>query len=182
MSWKKTLAGVGAAAALLCATVAVAVPALAQDDTTIDPTTPPAESTVEAPSGCEHRVGMRLAPLTDVLGIDAEELRTRLDGGETIADIATGEGIAVDDVVADLVSGVEERLAAAVADGRLTQEEADEKLADATDRFAAAVNGEAPFGGPGLGGRHGFGPRGLVDGDSRPAPNLDGTVDETLDA
>jgi hypothetical protein len=41
-----------------------------------------------------------------------------------------------------------EHLAQAVADGRLTQAQADERLAGAQEKFTALVNGQMPPGGP----------------------------------
>jgi hypothetical protein len=187
MRFKKTLAAVGTAAAL-AGGMAVALPAIAQDDattttttygTTLDGTT--LDSTATTPS-IRGRHGGELSVVSDVLGIDATELRDRLEAGETIADIATAQGVAIDDVVSALVADARERLDTAVADGRLTQAEADEELTEATDRITAMVNGEAPLGE--LGGRHhGFGPCGF-DHDSGAAPirGVDDTAAETLNA
>ena len=57
-------------------------------------------------------------------------------------------------VVDALVTVQQERLAAAVEDGRITQEQADERLADLEERVTERVNSEAPVGG------HGHGPHG----------------------
>ncbi|NIR37390.1 MAG: hypothetical protein GWO22_15820, partial [Actinobacteria bacterium] len=66
------------------------------------------------------------------------------------------------------MSQAEERIQEAVENGRITQEQADEKLADLEQRITDRVNGEAPergprgFGrrGPGGPGSQGFGPGG----------------------
>ena len=92
--------------------------------------------------------------LTDVLGIEPAELREALAGGQTIAEVAEANGVPVDDVVAALVAEAQEHLDAAVADGHLTQEEADEKAADLTERITAMVSGELE-----RGSGHGWGPR-----------------------
>lgn len=181
MRFKKTLAAVGTAAAL-AGGMAVALPALAQDETTTTTTVPDSttqDSTTTAQS-TPGRHGGGLSVVAEVLGIDATELHDRLEAGETIADIAAAQNVAVDDVVSALVADAQERLDAAVADGRLTQEEADARLADIEQRMTDAVNGNAAFGE--LGGRHhGFGPGGLDD-DSGVAPGIEDTAAETLDA
>lgn len=123
-----------------------------------------------------------LEDVTGVLGMTAEELREALAGGQTLAEIAADRGVSVDDVVAAIVATMEERIAGAVEDGRLTQEEADEKLADATEKATEIVNGEfeGRFDGRGPGGPRGhggpFGP-----GDDQGADDGSGTTDETDD-
>ncbi len=178
MRFKKTLAAVGTAAALVGG-MAVALPALAQDDgttttTTVDGTTQ--DSTTTTPS-LRGRHGGGLSVVSDVLGIDATELHDRLEAGETIADIATAQGVAIDDVTAAMEASATERLTEAVTDGRFTQDQADEMLTDLAGRIDAIVNGEAPLGGP-----HGFG-RGDHDGFGPGAgPAADDTAAETGNA
>lgn len=82
----------------------------------------------------------------DFLGVEVEDLVAQLREGSTLAEIA---GAQTDALIAALVAGVEERLDEAVADGRLTQEEADEKLAEATERITSFVNEGPPQDGPG---------------------------------
>lgn len=122
-----------------------------------------------------HGRHVALEGVTDLLGIDAAELRELLADGQTLAEIGEANGVSVDDLVAALVSEVEERLASAVEDGDLTQEEADEKLADATERATDMVNGEFERperdGFRGRGGPGGFGP-----GGDAPADDADETT------
>ncbi len=83
------------------------------------------------------------------LGVTAEELRTDLDSGKTLAEIATADGKTVDGLVQALASSAKERLAADVEAGRLTQAQADEMSADLKQRITDMVNGELPaFDGP----------------------------------
>ena len=90
-----------------------------------------------------HRWGHHLGEaLTEVLGIERDELRAALADGQTIAEVAEANGVAVDDVIAALVAEAEERIDRAVEDGRLTEEEAAEKRAEATERITALVDGE----------------------------------------
>ena len=72
------------------------------------------------------RRGPGLDAAATALGITAEELKTQLEAGQTIAEVAAAEGVDVDAVI-------------------------DAMVADATDdlreRITAVVNGEAPLGG-----------------------------------
>ena len=102
--------------------------------------------------------------LTEVLGIEADELRTALAEGQTIAEIAEANGVSTDEVIAALVADAQERIDQGVEDGRLTEEEAADKLASATERITAMVNGELE---PRFGHRHhrhGDGPAGAPAG------------------
>jgi polyhydroxyalkanoate synthesis regulator phasin len=81
--------------------------------------------------------GAHLDTVAEVLGISVEDLRTRLEAGETIAEIAGERTQAVIDA---LVAEATDRINQGVADGRITQEEADEKLADLTQRITDHVN------------------------------------------
>ncbi len=93
--------------------------------------------------------GVASEALTDLLGIDAQELRTQLEAGATLAEIAEAEGVQSQAVVDELVAEVKERLDNAVADGRIDQAEADEKLAEAETRITDMVeNGRPERGGP----------------------------------
>ena len=107
--------------------------------------------------------GFRLGPdvLTETLGMTPQELREALGAGQTLAEIAEAQGVSTDDLVAALTSRITEKLDEAVADGKLTQEEADEKLADIEERTRTAVEEGLSFRPRGdFGGRRGFGPRG----------------------
>jgi hypothetical protein len=104
-----------------------------------------------------------------------DELRTALEtDGTTLADVAGEQGVEVDVLVDALVAAQEERIAAAVEDGRITQEQADERLADLEERVTERVNSEAPVGGPGHGPRGDRGNRpGGGGGDEAPGTPAD---------
>jgi uncharacterized protein YidB (DUF937 family) len=94
-----------------------------------------------------HGFGLVLGDMSTVaesLGISEDELRAALADGQTIAEIAEEQGVDVQDVIDDIVAAQRERVDEAVAEGRLTQEEADELLAGAEERVTAFVNGELP--------------------------------------
>lgn len=131
--------------------------AFAQTDTGEDATTTTeAPETTAAPEGCEGRGGPGLDAMAEAIGIDAEELRTALEDGQTPAEVAEANGVSradlVDALVADITAHIEEH----VTDGDLTQAEADERLADVEANAEAIADGEHPEGmGPGGPGRGG---------------------------
>lgn len=107
------------------------------------------------PRGGGHHIGFGSEVLSEVLGIEPEELREQLRDGQTVAEIAAANGVEVQAVVDALVAHQAERLAEAVEDGRLDADRAAEIESELAERVTDAVNGEGPLGG----GRHG-GPRG----------------------
>ncbi len=90
------------------------------------------------------------------LGLTEAELRAELEDGKTLAEIAKGEGKSVSGLVQALVKEAKARIDEVVADGRLTQAQADELEEDLEERITDFVNGE--LSGPGPGFHHGFGP------------------------
>lgn len=102
-----------------------------------------------------HHHAPRLTLAATFLDIELDDLRTQLQDGKTLADIA---GDRTDDLVAALVADGEKHLDDAVTHGRLTQAEADEKKAELPERMTAFVNATLPAegerGGPGAG-KHG---------------------------
>lgn len=81
--------------------------------------------------------------VTDLLDLDADEVRTQLRDGQTLAEIATAQGVEPQAVIDELVGEVKVRLDAAVDNGRIDQATADEKLADAETRITDMVNNGA---------------------------------------
>lgn len=97
----------------------------------------------DARSGNRHgnKGGCGLDDAAAAIGIDEADLKAAIEAGDTIADVAAANGVDVDTVIDAMVADKAERLAEKVAAGDLTQEEADAKLADATDRATDKVNG-----------------------------------------
>src|SRR5207244_1811565 len=86
------------------------------------------------------------------------ELRSALQGGKSLADVAKAKGIDPAKVVDALVAELKAHLDAEVTSGEHTQAQADQILAQAKPRIEDFVNGKAPAGGPGgFGGFGGFG-------------------------
>ena len=149
------------------------VPALTSAaDVTIDSTVDSADADADHDHG-EHRGpggrgGEQMATVAEVIGVDAEALHEAFAAGQSVADVAEANGVALDDVVAAVVEQMETHIAEHVAEGELTQEEADAKLADAADTVAErlssvpAERGMGDHGGRrGPGGRGEHGPHGI---------------------
>jgi len=97
--------------------------------------------------GGHHGGGPDLDTAATALGMTEEELRTALEAdGTTLADVAEAQDVDVDTLIDALVQAHQERIAQAVEDGRLTQEEADERLADLEARVTERVNSAQPIG------------------------------------
>jgi hypothetical protein len=84
----------------------------------------------------------------DATGLDASDIRQQLRDGSTLADVISANGGDVDAVVSSAVTAATEQINAALADGRLSQEHADQLLANLSDQFTALVNVDLPPIGP----------------------------------
>ncbi|HEX6310269.1 MAG TPA: hypothetical protein VF152_01430 [Acidimicrobiia bacterium] len=92
--------------------------------------------------------GKHLEVAAGAIGIEVDALREALEGGQTMAQVAEANGVDVQTVVDALVADISARIDEGVAEGRLTQEEADAKKAELQERVTARVNGERPEGAP----------------------------------
>jgi polyhydroxyalkanoate synthesis regulator phasin len=90
------------------------------------------------------------------LGLSEAELRSRLADGKSLADVAKEEGKSVDGLVPVLVKAANERIDAAVDDGKLTESQAKDLKAGLEERIRDLVNREPGTLGP-FDGRHRFG-------------------------
>jgi uncharacterized membrane protein len=102
--------------------------------------------------------GLNSEAIAGALGLTAEELKSAINEGKTIAAIATEKGVAVQTVIDAWVSTTKEKLNEQLTAGEITQEQFDAKLAAAVEHATKHVNGELPMrGGKGFGGGRGFG-------------------------
>lgn len=99
--------------------------------------------------------GRGLEAAATAIGITVDELRSALIGGQTIAQVAESKGVAAPTVIDAMVADAKAHLDEHVADGDLTQAEADARLADITERISDMVTSTRPMMGPG--------PRGHAD-------------------
>ncbi|NEK56745.1 hypothetical protein GCU56_02495 [Geodermatophilus sabuli] len=84
-----------------------------------------------------------LSAAATALGMTEEELRDALEVDDTsLADVAEEQGVQVDTLVDALVEEQRARIAQAVEDGDLSQEEADQRLADLEERVAQRVDSD----------------------------------------
>jgi len=82
------------------------------------------------------------------LGLSEDALRTQLESGQTLAQVAQAQGKTVSGLIDALVAEEKQELAAAVTAGRLTQAQADARLTELKARITDKVNGVRPqFGG-----------------------------------
>lgn len=82
--------------------------------------------------------GLQTAATT--LGMTVEELRTALQGGQSLADVAQSKGVSRDRLVGALVDAASKHLAEHVAAGRLTQAQADARAAELAPRISEQVD------------------------------------------
>src|SRR5205085_2340560 len=78
--------------------------------------------------------------VVDATGLRAPQVLQQVRSGSSLADIITANGGDVDTVVNDAVAAATEQINAAVADGRLGREQADQLLANLPDLYNAAAN------------------------------------------
>lgn len=88
--------------------------------------------------------GPGLATAATALGLSEADLRTALESGKTLAQVAQDRGVSVDTLVKALVDAEKARIAQQVTDGRIAQAQADERLADLTARVTDRVTGTRP--------------------------------------
>jgi polyhydroxyalkanoate synthesis regulator phasin len=75
------------------------------------------------------------------LGLTDAELRSELESGKSLAQVAKDHGKSVDGLIQALVDSATKKLDAAVASGRLTKEQEQQILSGLKDRVTAFVNG-----------------------------------------
>jgi len=100
----------------------------------------------------------------DQLGLSLTELLTKLQDGQSIADVAAEHGVDSGSIVAAYLAEVSENLDEAVAEGRLTEKQAELMLSNMEERITAQIENTGGamlggalggFGGRGKGGRGG---------------------------
>ncbi len=158
----KRIAGLALTATLGVAAFSVATVASAKS---VRPTRAISESIVERANGGE-RGRPNLGKVAALLGMTADELRTQLQSGQSLAAIAATKNVALEGVISAIVADIKTHLDAEVLSGEHTQAEADAKLAEATTRVTEMVNKVHPAGdqgGPGRGGPGRGGERGRPD-------------------
>jgi hypothetical protein len=89
------------------------------------------------------------AAIAEYLGLTQAQLRSDLQSGQTLAQIATAQGTTVSGLEAAIVADAKSHLDAAVAAGKLTSAQESSMLADLSSHVADMVNSTGPpAGGP----------------------------------
>lgn len=92
-----------------------------------------------------------VAVAADTLGLEQPALVAELQGGKTIAQVAAEQKVALEAIVSAFVPTRQARLAQAVAAGRLTQADADARLAAMRANVTARLSQPWAARGPGAG-------------------------------
>jgi hypothetical protein len=105
-----------------------------------------------------HEVFGGLDAAATYLGLSDDQLRTQLESGKTLAEVAEAKGKSVDGLVDALVADAKKHLDEEVSEGDLTKAQAEQMLSNLEAGIRALVNGERPnvVPGPGFGFRHNF--------------------------
>lgn len=123
---------------VLALTMLAAVPLVAQAAAA------PASSPIATQQEAFRRGGGLAAALirstSDLTGLTGEQVLNELRAGKSLAQIAAANGSSGDAVVQAVVAKVKERLDRQVAAGRLTQAQADQRLATVTPQATEIVN------------------------------------------
>jgi hypothetical protein len=90
--------------------------------------------------GIAFRAGLDTA--AEAIGISEDDLRTALEGGQSVAQVAEANGVDAQTVIDTLVAEATAKIDEAVADGDLPQDRADEIKADLTEHITTFVNRE----------------------------------------
>lgn len=88
--------------------------------------------------------GGHLSAAATYLGVTEAALRTSLEGGKTLADVAKEKGKSASGLVDALVADETKELDAAVTAGKLTKAQRDALVANAKQRFQDLVDGKVP--------------------------------------
>lgn len=87
----------------------------------------------KARPGMAFKGGFSLGVVSDKLGMTPQELSTALKGGKTITDLAKEKNVDPQAIADALIKPESDRLAKAVADGKITQTQADQMLTRAKE-------------------------------------------------
>lgn len=119
--------------------------------------------------------GVKLEDFADFLGVAVADIHQAMMDGQSLAEVAEANGKSRDELKTYLTSNVEERLNQAVADGDITQAEADDKLQNFTDNLDELIDRSGPIfrGGPGQRGGPGHFERHFEDGSDTSTPDTE---------
>ncbi len=104
----------------------------------------PSELHRHGPGGHRGGVGLRgsAEEVQELLGLTAEEMRSALAEGQSLADLAEQQGVSIDALTDLLIASAEERIDEAVADGKVDAERAEDMRNRLEDMIDNAINRE----------------------------------------
>ena len=85
------------------------------------------------------RGGVCLEVAAKALGVSEDDLKSALQDGKTIAEVAKEKGVDQQKVIDALIADAKTKTAAAVKEGKITQEQADQRLESLTERVTSFV-------------------------------------------
>lgn len=94
---------------------------------------------IAAGDGNDGRRAERAAAVSEYLGLPSEDVREARQGGTSLAQLAQQEGVSVEGLEAVIVADASEHLDEAVADGRISEERAQDMLSQLEDRVSEMV-------------------------------------------
>lgn len=97
-------------------------------------------------AGPKMMVGFGLEAAATYLGLTRDQLRTELESGKSLAQIATAEGKSVDGLKQALIADAKARLDQAVKDGKITAAQETQMLSDLSSHIDDLVNNTGPVG------------------------------------
>lgn len=86
-------------------------------------------------NGVGQMPGQLRDAVVEATGLTLQEIIQQMRDGATLADVLTGAGVDLGTFQADILATAQSRLDEQVADGRITQEQADQRLQRLTDRL-----------------------------------------------
>ena len=158
------LVGGAVGSALLGGGVATAQSSSSSDST--QSSTAPAPPDGPGPRGGPRGGRLDPAVAANAIGISEADLKTALDSGQSLADVATAHGADPQKVIDALVADAQAHLAEQVSSGAITQAQADQISADLVPRITDHVNHAGGPGGAGCPGMDGSGPPAAPGSDS----------------
>jgi len=105
-------------------------------------------------AGMRGGPGKDVAAVASVLKLTEAELKTQVQSGKTLAQIATAQSVSIQSVINVLVADMQAHIAEELASGEITQAQADTKLAGVTAKATERVNNLPPTRGAGTRGHH----------------------------
>ncbi len=103
------------------------------------PPQPPIGQQGQPPVRPPRNRGALLEPIAEALGMSVDDLKAELKAGQRLEDIAAEQGVSMADIANAVYDYAADRVASAVADGKLTQDQADKILGRLQERRDACV-------------------------------------------